>query len=102
MLEIEPCDADQVTARFEVLLMRAENCAVPPEATEAVTGVTLTATFATSATMICKDCCLECPLESDAVMAKLKLPEALGVPATLPAEASAMPPGNWPEATEKV
>ena len=35
-------------------------------------------------TAICKDCCLDSPLESAVEMAKLKLPEAVGVPEMLP------------------
>ena len=44
MLEIEPKEADQVTATFEVLITRAVNCWVPADATVVVAGETVTCT----------------------------------------------------------
>jgi len=44
VLEIEPGEADQVTAVFEVLITRAVNFWVPADATVAVAGETVTTT----------------------------------------------------------
>jgi hypothetical protein len=54
-------------------------------------------------TVICKDCCLDNPLESKTEIAKLKVPLALGVPEMVPEVAlRIMPLGSSPAATEKV
>ncbi len=54
-------------------------------------------------TVICKDCCLDSPLESETEMAKAKLPLALGVPEMVPdLSPSRTPWGSAPDATEKV
>ena len=66
----------------------------PPDGNVAVAGVKVTATLAGFETAICKDCCLDSPLESATEMAKLKLPVAVGVPTIVPAESPRTTPGG--------
>lgn len=54
-------------------------------------------------TVICNDCCLDAPLESETEMAKLKLPLAPGIPEMVPeVSLRSTPWGSAPDATAKV
>jgi hypothetical protein len=104
-LEIAPCVALQLTAVFDALLTSAFSCVDPPDCTDTVAGVTVTATAALAAfdTPICNGWSFDTPLESTTETAKLKLPLALGVPETTPVlSPSTMPGGSWPDSVEKL
>ena len=94
VLEIAPAVVAHVTAEFEALLTCALNCFELPVDTVAVAGVTLIATAAFSATFICKDCCLECPFESETATAKSEVPVAVGMPEIAPVVPRRMPSGS--------
>ena len=58
--------------------------------------------FGALATVICRDCCLDVPTESETRMVKLKLPVAVGVPEMVPvADPRSRPVGRLPDASEK-
>src|ERR1700716_1997860 len=54
-------------------------------------------------TVICKGCCLDCPLESETARPKLKLPLVPGVPEIVPeVPLRATPCGSAPDAIAKL
>lgn len=96
-LDIVPKEADQVTAAFDALLTNAVNCSVPPEATVAVVGVTVTATGATTVRVNgCVDVCFG-EAESMTSTVILNWPVCEVVPETDPADWTVIPLGSEPE-----
>jgi len=100
--DIFPGEADQVTATLDVLVTNAVNCSVPPEATVAVAGVTVTATGAI--TVRVKDLEEVCFGEEESVTSTVILnwPVCDVVPESHPADCTAIPVGSEPEESVQV
>ncbi len=96
-----PSVADQVTAVLVVFETEAVNATVPPDATVAVAGVTVTATAAE--TVIRNFCDPPELFESVTWMPKFDVPVAEGVPEIIPVVAPRdSPAGSCPHEIEKV
>jgi hypothetical protein len=96
-----PVVADQVTAVFVVFDTAAVNAKVPPDATVAVAGVTVTATA--TETVIRNFCEPPELFESVTWIPKLEVPVAEGVPEIIPLLAPrTSPAGNRPHEIAKV
>jgi hypothetical protein len=88
----------QLTAMFDALLTSALSCVDPPDCTDRVAGVTVTATaiaaLAAFDTAICNGWSFDTPFVSTTETPKLKLPLALGVPETTPVLSPSTTPGG--------
>ena len=89
-----PSFADHVTATFEVLLICALNCCVPPDSTVADNGVTLTVTAPGLATVIghCNEPEREFASLTDTV--NMNDPACVGIPEMVPVDALMFKPGG--------
>jgi hypothetical protein len=102
VVETVPGEALHVTATLGVLLTSAVKSVDVLEATLAVVGVMLIATAAF--TVRVRDCVEVCLGEEESVtsMAKLNVPLCEVVPEIDPADCTAIPLGNEPEASDQV
>ena len=95
LLEMVPPLALQVTAVFEVLMTVAENCCVPADGTLVLLGETLTLIpallFTTTYTVSSPWSVFG---KSETIRLKLKVPAAVGVPATVPVVVLKYSPGG--------